>query len=241
MGIIERIITVIKANINHLIGKAEDPEKMLNQMMMDMKDQLLKAKQQVTVAIADEKKLKAQLDNEIEQAKHWEMRAMQAVESGNDELAKEALARKAEHDSIAEEFRVQWEGQKSSVEKLKESLRLLNKKIEEAKRKKNLLVAKAKRSEAQQKIHETMAGLNDTSAFETFDKMEEKVSDLEAKALAAEEISQEVVGDQLEKKFEKLSAPSSVSVDSALAELKAKMGKGTAQQTQAQSSGEASG
>lgn len=235
MGIIERIITVIKANINHLIGKAEDPEKMLDQMMIDMKDQLMKAKQQVATAIADEKKLKSQLDNEIEQAKHWEMRAMQAVESNDDDLAKEALARKAEHDSITEEFRVQWEAQKAAVEKLKDSLRMLNGKIEEAKRKKNLLVAKAKRSQAQQKIHETMAGLNDTSAFETFERMQDKVDDLEAKAQAAEEINNEVVGDQLEKKFEKLSSASSVSVDSALAELKAKMGKSN--NVQAQSGG----
>lgn len=236
MGIIERIITVIKANINHLIGKAEDPEKMLDQMMIDMKDQLMKAKQQVATAIADEKKLKSQLDNEIEQAKHWEMRAMQAVESNDDDLAKEALARKAEHDSITEEFRVQWEAQKAAVEKLKDSLRMLNGKIEEAKRKKNLLVAKAKRSQAQQKIHETMAGLNDTSAFETFERMQDKVDDLEAKAQAAEEINNEVVGDQLEKKFEKLSSASSVSVDSALAELKAKMGKSNPQ-AQSQSGG----
>lgn len=237
MGILERIITVIKANINHLIGRAEDPEKMLDQMMIDMKDQLMKAKQQVAVAIADEKKLKSQLDNEIEQAKHWEMRAMQAVESNDDGLAKEALARKAEHDSVTEEFRVQWEAQKAAVEKLKDSLRMLNSKIEEAKRKKNLLVAKAKRSQAQQKIHETMAGLNDTSAFETFDRMQDKVNDLEAKAQAAEEINEEVVGDQLEKKFEKLSSASSVSVDSALAELKAKMGKSN---SQTQSGGAAS-
>jgi phage shock protein A len=158
MGIIERIIAVIKSNINHLISRSEDPEKMLNQMMIDMKEQLMNAKKQVATSIADEKRLKAQLEREMEQAQHWEKRAMQAVEAGDDELAREALARKAEHDTNTQQFREQWEAQKQSVDKLKDSLRLLNKKIEEAKRKKNLLIAKAKRADAQKKIHDTMSG-----------------------------------------------------------------------------------
>lgn len=227
MGIIERIITVIKSNINHLISKSEDPEKMLNQMMIDMNEQLLTAKKQVATSIADEKRLQAQLEKETEQIKHWETRAMQAVEAGDDELAKEALVRKTEHETNAEEFRKQWEGQKASVDKLKESLRMLNKKIEEAKRKKNLLIAKAKRSEAQKKINETMAGLSDTSAFEAFDRMSEKVDDLQAQAQAAEEMHTEFTGDQLEKKFDKLGSVNSPNIDNALEQLKAKMGKST--------------
>lgn len=229
MGIFERIIAVIKSNINHLISRAEDPEKMLNQMVIDMNEQLLSAKKQVATSIADEKRLSAQLESEIEQIKHWETRAMQAVEAGDDDLAREALARKAEHDANAEDFRKQWDGQKASVEKLKDSLRMLNKKIEEAKRKKNLLVAKAKRAEAQKKIHDTMSGLNDTSAFDAFDRMTEKVDQLQAQAEASEEMNQEFTGDQLEKKFEKLGTTTSVSVDTALSELKARMGKTTEQ------------
>jgi phage shock protein A len=233
MGIFERIISVIKSNLNHLISRAEDPEKMLNQMLFDMREQLMNAKKQVATSIADEKRLRAQYEKELEQSKHWEMRAMQAIESGDEELAREALARKAEHDSNSEEFHKQWEVQKASVTKLKDSLRMLNKKIEEAKRKKNLLIAKAKRADAQKKIHDAMQGLNDTSAFDTFGRMSEKVEQMQAEADAAEEMSEEVTGDQLEKKFEKLGDVSSVSVDSALEELKARMGKTqTATQTQ---------
>ena len=232
MGIIERIITVIKSNINHLISRSEDPEKMLNQMMIDMQEQLLTAKKQVATSIADEKRLRTQLERELEQAKHWETRAMQAVEVGDDELAREALARKAEHDNTAEQFREQWESQKASVTKLKDSLRMLNKKIEEAKRKKNLLIAKSKRAEAQKKIHDTMQGINDTSAFSNFERMSEKVDQLEAEAEASEEMSEEITGDQLEKKFEKLGTASSMSVDNALEELKAKMGKTKTTQTE---------
>lgn len=236
-GIIQRIIAVIKSNINHLISKAEDPEKMLNQMMIDMTEQLTNAKKQVATSIADEKRIRTQLERELEQAKHWEARAMQAIEAGDDDLAREALSRKAEHDSNAEEFRQQWEGQKASVDKLKDSLRMLNKKIEEAKRKKNLLIAKAKRAEAQKKIHDTMSGLNDTSAFDAFDRMSEKVDELQAQAEASEEMNVEFTGDQLEKKFAKLGEASSVTVDNALAELKARMGKtDTTTQVQTQTS-----
>jgi phage shock protein A len=227
MGIFERIISVIKSNINHLISKSEDPEKMLNQMMFDMREQLMNAKKQVATSIADEKRLRAQMEKEVEQSKHWETRAMQAIEVGDEELAREALARKAEHDTTGEEFRTQWEAQKASVEKLKDSLRMLNKKIEEAKRKKNLLIAKAKRADAQKKIHNAMAEVNDTSAFETWGRMSEKVDQMQAEAEAAEEMSEEVTGDQLEKKFDKLGAASGVSVDNALEELKARMGKTT--------------
>lgn len=226
-GIIERIIAVIKSNINHLISKAEDPEKMLNQMVVDMQEQLINAKKQVATSIADEKRLKAQHEREIEQSKHWEERAMQAVEAGDDDLAREALARKAEHDSNVEEYRVQWEAQKKSVNNLKDNLRLLNKKIEEAKRKKNLLIAKAKRASAQKKIHDTMQSLSDTSAFSSFERMSDKVEQLQAEAEASAELSEEVTGDVLERKFEKLGSASSTSVDSALEQLKAKMGKTT--------------
>lgn len=227
MGIIERIITVIKSNINHLISGAEDPEKMLNQMITDMGEQLVNAKKQVATSIADEKRLKTQAEREFEQAKHWELRAMQAIESGDEDLAREALARKAEHDSTAAQFQEQWQIQKTSVDKLKDSLRQLNKKMEEAKRKKNLLISKAKRASAQKKIHDTMQGINDTSAFSTFERMTEKVDQMQAEADASQELSEEVTGDVLERKFEKLGESSSVSVDTALEELKAKMGKTT--------------
>ena len=123
-----------------------------------MKEQLIQAKKQVAVAIADEKKLKKQLDAERQKAQEWEKKAMMAVRAGRDDLAKEALNRKSEHDELAEEFQTQWEAQKAAADKLRDSLRALNSKIEEAKRKKNLLIARKKRAEAQKTIQETMSG-----------------------------------------------------------------------------------
>jgi phage shock protein A len=223
MGIFSRLGTLIKSNINDMISKAEDPEKMLNQVLVDMKQQLVEAKKQVAVAIADEKRLKKQNEDEAAKAKDWERKAMMAVRAGDDGLAREALARKAEHDEASTVMEKQWQSQKDAVDKLKDSLRTLNSKIEEAKRKKNILVARKKRAEAQKTIHDTMAGLSDTSAFETFDRMAAKIDQLEAEAEAGAEVAGELTaGDQLERKFKQLEA--GPGADHMLTELKAKMG-----------------
>jgi len=222
MGIFSRLGTLIKSNINDMISKAEDPEKMLSQVLVDMKQQLIEAKKQVAVSIADEKRLKKQYEDEEQKAKDWERKAMMAVRANDDVLAREALARKGEHDESAGVLQKQWTLQRDAVEKLKDSLRALNNKIEEAKRKKNILVARKKRAEAQKTIHETMSGLKDQSAFETFDRMAAKIDQLEAEADAGAEIAGQLTGDTLEAKFDKLEQ--GAGADHQLAELKAKMG-----------------
>lgn len=221
MGIFSRLAALIKSNVNDLINKAEDPEKMLTQMLLDMQSQLVEAKKQVAVAIADEKRLKKQLDNEQTAAAEWEKKAMLAVKAGNDGLAREALMRQQEHAKLAEGYVQQWESQRQAVEQLKTALQALNAKIEEAKRKKNLLVARAKRAEAQKTIAETMHGLQDTSAFETMARMEEKITQLEAHTEAHAELAAATTGDALEQQFKQLG---SVTADDALAQLKEKMG-----------------
>ncbi len=149
---------------------------------------------------------------------------MVAVRAGDDNLARQALARKQEHETIATQFQQQWIAQKQAVEKLKDALRLLNNKIEEAKRKKNILIARKKRAEAQQQIANTMQGLGDTSAFDTFDRMAERIQLMEAEAEAGAELAGELSGDTLESKFLQLEAGPGGAEDDALAELKAKMG-----------------
>jgi phage shock protein A len=223
MAIIERIATVIRSNLNHLINKAEDPEKMLDQVLIQMRQQLLEAKREVAVAIADEKRLAVQLEAELEQGQEWERRAALAVQKGEDDMARQALRRKADHEQIAIGYKKQWEAQKASTENLKNALRALSQKIEEAGRKKNLLVARQKRAEAQKHIHEVMTGLTDTSAFESFDRMAAKVEHIEAQATAAVEISQELSGDTMEQRFRALE--SSTDVEQELSVLKAKVQK----------------
>jgi len=129
MGIFQRLCTLIKSNINDLISKAEDPEKMLSQVLVDMKNQLVEAKKQVAVAIGDEKRLKKQWDEQLVLSKEWERKAMMAVQAGDDGLAKEALVRQKEHDDLCGQFESQWHLQKDAVDKLKDQLRNLNNKI----------------------------------------------------------------------------------------------------------------
>jgi len=222
MGIFARLARLIKSNLNDLISRSEDPEKMLNQIVIDMNTQLIEAKKQVAASIADEKRLQKQAEAELAGAKEWERRAMMAVRAGDDNLAKEALLRKKEHDQLTEQYQQQWQKQKQAVDQLKLALRALNAKIEEAKRKKTLLIARKKRAEAQKAIQETMSGLKNASAFEAFDRMAGKIDQIEAEAEAGAELAEEYTGDVLAHKFGQLEA--SHGADEDLTALKRKMG-----------------
>jgi phage shock protein A len=222
MGIFDRLSTMIRSNINDLISRAENPEKMLNQLIGDMKGQLAKAKQQVASAIADEKKLQADAEAMKKQAEDWERRAMLAVQEGRDDLAKQALLRYNEAMQGAQQLHETWLKHKAETENLKGSLRQLNDKIEEAKRKKNILIARARRAEAQQRIQETMSGMSDKSAFESFERMTEKIEQQERKAIAAAELQTEFEGDTLMQQFQALEYKGAP--DQQLLELKARMG-----------------
>ena len=223
MGIFDRLKTVISSNINDLINKAENPEKMLNQLIVDMNQQMLESKKSVAMAIADEKKLERELLEQKRIADDWERKAIIAVKANRDDLAKEALGRKQEAENYYVQLKPQWDSQKAAVEKLKDTLRQLQNKIEEASRKKNILVARAKRAEAQEKIHKTMSSISgSTSAFDTFDRMAKKVDELEARAEAQGELADLSQSSSLEKEFAKLEA-SGAGSDLLLEELKRKM------------------
>ncbi len=225
MSIFSKLSTVIKSNINDLISRAENPEKMLNQIILDMRDQLAKAKREVAAAIADERKLRSQLDAEVKQMRQWEHRAMLAVKEGRDDLAKQALVRQQEHQGRASSLDETWRSQAAETEKLKGSLRQLNDKIEEAKRKRNLLVAKQRRAQAQRRIHETMSGLSNTSAFDAFNRMAEKIEEQERESLAHQEVTEALGPGTLEDEFKVLEGSGeSGDVEDSLLALKQKMG-----------------
>ena len=225
MGLFDRFRRVVKSNINDMISKAENPEKMLTQLIEDMNGQLIESKKAVAGAIADEKQLERQLLQQRAQTEDWEKRAVLAVQEGKDELAKRALVRKQELDEYVSSYQDQWQAQRDSVEQLKGSLRDLTQKIEEAQRKKNILIARAKRAEAQQRIQATLSTSRDTSAFEAFDRMAKKVDQIEAQADAEREISQIDAGDQtLEREFKQLEG-GDTSADRLLEDLKKKMGQ----------------
>ena len=224
MSIFSKLSTVIKSNINDLISRAENPEKMLNQIILDMRDQLAKAKREVAAAIADERKLRSQLDDEVKQTRQWEHRAMLAVKEGRDDLAKQALMRQSEHAERGAAIDETWRAQATETEKLKGSLRQLNDKIEEAKRKRNLLVAKQRRAQAQRRIHETMSGLSNTSAFDAFNRMAEKIEEQERESLAHQEVTEALGPGTLEEEFKVLETGGTADVEDRLIALKQGMG-----------------
>lgn len=232
MGIFERMKRVIGANLNQLISKAEDPEKVLNQVIVEMNAQLVESKRSVAGAIADEKKLERQMTELLNQAKEWERKAILAIRAAEQEperathfegLAKQALLQKKACEEDAEKFRDQWQVQHDSVEQLKEALRGLQQKIEEAQRKKNLLIARSRRAEAQKKIQSQLSGLQKSSAFEAFDRMENKVDQIEAEIHALKEIDGPGMSSSLEKEFAALEASSHGSADQMLADLKSRI------------------
>jgi phage shock protein A len=235
MGILSRMKTVFKSEVNAALEKVEDTEKMLNQTVLDMQQQLTKVKQQVAVAIADEKRLERQYKENQTQTESWMDKAKLAVEKGNDELAKAALERKTEYEGLATEYKNQWEAQKASVEKLKASLRELERKIDEARRQKDLLIARNTRAKAQKQIHQTMAGMaTNTGAFDTFERMKRKVDEEEARAEAAVEIATGGEEATLDKQFAELEK---ASVDDELAKLKAQLSGGKAKELPAAGTG----
>jgi len=222
MGIFDRLSTLIRSNISDLIARAEDPEKMLNQLIVDMRSQLAKAKQQVAGAIADEKRLGAQVEQEKKSAEDWEKRAVLAVQEGRDDLAKQALMRHNEHAQAAVQLHETWVKHREETEKLKLSLRQLNDRIEEAKRKKNILIARAKRAEAHKRIQETMSSIGDKGVFETFERMAEQIAHEERKLIAAAEVHEDLTGDSLVKQFQALEGRADT--DQQLLALKQKLG-----------------
>jgi phage shock protein A len=219
VSLLERVTTIVRSNLNELLDKAEDPEKMIKQILLDMRNQEIQVKTQVAASIADEQKLYQRYLQNQEEADKWQKNAQLAVGKGEDELAKEALQRRNSYQSVADGFKGQYEEQKQQVEVLKSALDKLTAKIDEAERKKDLLIARSRRAKAETSIQETMAGISQTGAFQTLERMEEKVMDQEARAKAATQMST----DSLDERFKALE--SETDLDRQLQELKQQMNK----------------
>lgn len=222
MGIFGRMKTLIKSNVNDIASKAEDPKKILDQLLLDMQEQLNAAKIQVRDTLADQKRLEKQYADAKKQAEDWEKKAMNAVRAGEDDLAREALARKSQYDEQAAAFQSSAEQQKGLVEDLKVSLKQLNTKIEEAKRKRNSLVARAQQVEAKQAMATTAQSMSGGNAFDEFERHAGKIDEFEIEVQAGAELSQTTKDQDLEAKFAKVDAMAGA--DDELAALKAKMG-----------------
>lgn len=225
MSIFQRITNLLRANINDVLDRAEDPEKMIKQMIMDMEEGVREGKVALAAAITEEKKLKAAYEENLEQANNWFNKAELALEKGEEELAREALRRRKTHEDNANSFKSQWEEQRKTVSSMREDVDALESKMAEAKAKKDILIARQRRAEASKKVNESLAGISKNNAFETFAKMEEKIEHMEAQAQAAAEVRQA----SLEERFAKLGADKDVEddLDALKARIAAKKNEGS--------------
>jgi len=218
MALLERVSTLVRANLNDLIDKAEEPEKMIKQVILDMQNQLLQVKTQVAIAIADQHLLeKKQKENE-EKVAEWMRKAELAVDKKEDDLARASLQRVESYRELMENFKQQVADQKAQVENLKSALRQLGQKLAEAEAKADVLIAQHRRARAVGKASDARMASWDGSKTAAFDRMKRKVAHSEAVSQAKSEIAGDDIDDRLaalEKKDR---------IEQLLVELKSKRG-----------------
>lgn len=218
MALFDRLSRVVRANLNDLVSKAEDPEKVLEQTIIDMQEDLVQLRQAVARAMASQKQTEQRYNQDTSEASKWEQRAKLALSKGDENLAREALVRKKSLTSTSATLQEQLAAQRTQVDNLRQNLVALESKISEAKTKKNMLIARAKAAKATEAVQNTLSGIDTKSSMATFERMETKVLELEARSQAAGEIG----GYGIEQQFAQLESGSNV--DDELALLKAQIG-----------------
>lgn len=222
MGLFDRIGRLIRANLGSLVNQAEDPEKILEQTVMDMQNDLIQLRQAVAQAIATQKRTERQASQAQTNANEWYQRAQLALQKGDEVLAREALTRRKSFQDTADALKAQIDQQTSIVTKLKQNMVMLEGKLSEARTKKDMYIARARSAKASQQLNEMLDRVSPTGAMAAFERMEEKVLQLEARAEATAELNE---GDEIDKRFEALESGSNV--DAELAAMKAHLLRGS--------------
>lgn len=220
MALLERVSTLVRANLNDLVDRAEDPEKMIKQVILDMQNQLMQVKTQVAIAIADQHLLEKKQKENDEKRAEWMRKAELAVDRKQDDLARVALSRSVSFQEMARNFEQQIADQKAQVDVLKPALHKLEQKLSEAQAKSDLLMARHRRSRALGRASEAQIAMGDQSKVATFDRLGTKV-------LRAEAVSQakaEMVNGDADERLAALEREDRI--DRLLADLKARRGAG---------------
>ena len=217
MGLFDRVKRVVGANLNDMVSKAEDPEKMLEQSILEMQEDLVQLRQGVAQTIAANKRTEQQYNQAQNEANKWQRNAQLALQKGDESLARQALERKKTYSETANTLKATLDPQVGQIENLKRNLIGLESKISEAKTKKDMLKARISAAKAQEQLQSTVGRMGTGSAMAAFERMEEKVMLQEARAQSTAEL----VGDNLEGKFAALESGSDV--DDELAAMKAQM------------------
>ncbi|MEM9540584.1 MAG: PspA/IM30 family protein [Cyanobacteria bacterium P01_E01_bin.42] len=218
MGLFDRLSRVVRANLNDMVSKAEDPEKILEQSIIDMQEDLVQLRQAVARAIATQKRTEQQYNKNQADANQWHQRAQLALSKGDENLAREALQRKKTSADTSAQLKGQLDIQTGQVQTLKKNLIALESKISEAKTKKDMLKARVQAAKANEQLQSTIGSLNTGGSMAAFERMEEKVLEMEARSQAAGELG----GVDLESQFAALESGSDV--DDELAAMKAQLG-----------------
>ena len=214
MALMERVATLVRANLNDLVDKAEDPEKLIKQVILDMENQLMQVKTQVAIAIADQHLLTKKHAENTEKEADWLRRAELAVGKSEDDLARVALERSLSSKQMAENFRQQAEDQTVQVENLKSALNKLEQKLAEARAKSDVIIAQHRRARALNKAGDARMAMGDDSSAHAFDRMREKTRREEAMSQAKAEL----LGDNVEDKLAALEKQDQI--ERMLAEIK---------------------
>ncbi|MBP1947796.1 PspA/IM30 family protein [Virgibacillus litoralis] len=217
----KRVSTVVGSEMNAMLDKAEDPVKMLDQFMRDMAEDIREVETSVSKQIANEKMLKRKADDAQAMVDKRQEQAEQAIESGNEDLARRALQDKGDHEGQATMLKESWERAKSDSDALRDKLDEMKKEYQEMKLKKDSLKARAESAKTRTKMNRTMSSIGNDESKQGFERMEEKVMQFEAEADTSEDLSQE--SRTLDDEFEDLEDKNNV--DDELAALKKKMNK----------------
>ncbi|MFN4071509.1 MAG: PspA/IM30 family protein [Thermus caldifontis] len=202
MTLLDRLSRLIRANLSDLLRRAEDPEKIINQALEDMKGALREAREQVAAAVAEGKRLEREVESHLKEASLWEEKAKEALKAGREDLAKEALRRRKRALDLAEGFKQQAEEQKALIGRLMTQLKALEAKIDEAEARKKLLLARKKGVEAAEAVRRMESRLDQHPALEAFEEMEARILSMEDRHEALKELD----GQDLDKELAALSA-----------------------------------
>ncbi|WP_188453412.1 PspA/IM30 family protein [Virgibacillus oceani] len=216
----KRVSTVVSSELNAMLDKAEDPVKMLDQFMRDMAEDIREVEAAVAKQIANEKMLKRKADDAQAMVDKRQKQAEQAIESGNEDLARRALQDKKEHEGQAALLKESWERAKADSDLVRNKLEEMKKEYQQMKLKKDSLKARAESAKTRTKMNRTMSSIGSDSSRQGFERMEEKVMRFEAEAETSEDLSR--ASRTLDDEFEDLEKND---VDDELAALKKKMGK----------------
>jgi phage shock protein A len=224
MNMFDRFKRVAEANINNVLGKMEDPEKVLAQAVEDLQKDLVTIRQSYAEVMATQKRMQRQKDQADELTEEWYERAQLALENDDDELAREALTRRQQQADASAGLADQITIQTDSLGKLYDSMTQLETKISEARAQKDQMIARARTAKTATKVNDMLSSVTGSTSMDAFERMKEKVEMLETQAEVSSQLQFGASTTDMESRFKELETGSAV--DDELAKMKRQLTAG---------------